>query len=140
MNDDPNIPLLLDLIKAGHEHETDYSTPAQNTVNSEGDMEIEMSSESELGEETQADPEFLFNHEHALEQVETEFESKFEPKFQPKQFDSADNDYGSLSSLEENGDSTVQLDSAVKEDIQRILNRHMQQAYREIIQLLKDHT
>ena len=140
MTNDPNIPLLQDLIKAGHEHEKEYSTAVHTSVDSDRDMEIEIQSESDVEKEAQTDPEFLFEHDHPFDQVDAEFESKFEPKFQPKQLDSADKGYSTISPLEENGDATVQLNSAIKEDIQRILNRHMQQAYREIIQLLKDHT
>ena len=123
--DDETIDPQADFLFAHvHEHIDEYDQPSpEPTTEDVAESRLEADSEEISGEilEVESEPE-----------IPADITSQLEPE-PPSGFYSAP-----VSVLENLDEISSNLDTETEEDIQRILNRHMQQAYREIIQLLKD--
>ena len=156
MSEEAEIPLLQDLIKKGSELEEDAQESIHPVKDDGGNLEIEVMADARDDETIDPQADFLFAHVHEFDkpspeptteiipEPELEADSESEPEIPaditsqlepepPSGFYSAP-----VSALENLDGVSSNLDAETEEDIQRILNRHMQQAYREIIQLLKD--
>ena len=166
MSEESEIPLLQDLIKKGSELKENAQDSIHSLNDDGGNLEIEVM--ADVSDEEIIDPQadFLFAHVHEFDKPspeptteivpESELEadsgetsgeiSAIEPEIEiPSDITSqlepvpASGFYSApISALENLDETSLNLDAETEEDIQHILNRHMQQAYREIIQLLKD--